>query len=160
MKLGTVGKMNELQTRYATIVERLVPLLTSFLTFEDSLNDHTTKHKFIEKTRSLPSNIEKTWSTDRRRAPKFPILSLPILNITSTSEAKFGYVSFGQSSNSIAYMIPKLSVIFIANDYGCYVLTPGDQVNIYGAPCNALVIGYITDQEFTAFVFENVAYSF
>ena len=83
MKLETVGKMNDLRTRYASIVERLVPLLTSFLTFEDSLNDHTTEHKFIEKTRSSPSNIEKTRSTDRRRAPKFPILSLPFLNITS-----------------------------------------------------------------------------
>ena len=34
MRLETVGKMNELQTRYASIVEKLVPLMTSFLTFE------------------------------------------------------------------------------------------------------------------------------
>ena len=34
MRLETVEKMNEVQTRYAIIIEKLDPLMTSFLTFE------------------------------------------------------------------------------------------------------------------------------
>ena len=47
-------------------VELLLPLFMALFTFEDSLSDHTTDHKFLPATSSLPTNVESTWSIYKR----------------------------------------------------------------------------------------------
>ena len=73
-RLETVGKMNEVQTRYAIITEKLVPLMTSFLTFElhcfffckhDSCNllrKDTTKTRHGIRREIMPSTLSKNYA--------------------------------------------------------------------------------------------------
>ena len=86
---------------------------------------------------------------------------LPNLKLLYTAQSKFGYVSGGGTRDyNIAYMIPKLSCILVANNTNCFVLIPGDQTTIYNVKCNVIPMGYLLIDDTITLIFENISYTF
>ena len=143
-------------------VELLLPLFMALFTFEDSLSDHTTDHKFLPATSSLPTNVESTWSIYKRNVMPLPMPELPIIKLYWNAKANFGSVSGGKSRDlNIVYSIPKLSLIVLANEKSITLLTPGDQSVIYGVKCNAVWMQYLFVNDSQTLIFEkNVSYTF
>ena len=143
MKVEQKGSIGDFAALTVSNLERLVPLLTSFIAFEDSLSDHTGEHTFISKTRILPQNIAKTWSVGSKDVAPVPRPQLPKLNLLYTAQAKFGNVSAGATRDpNVAYGIPKLSCILLGNYVNCYVLTSGNETTINNVTCNVIPMGY------------------
>ena len=91
------------------------------------------------------------WSKNVDPMPK-PLL--PKLNLLYTAQAKLGYVSGGATRDyNIAYMVPKISCILIANNTNCFVLTPGNQTTINNVTCNVLPMGYIIIDDTITLIF-------